>query len=66
VPVTPAVFSANINQWATGASAEKTYQIDDLSVTCAQETVLLCNCNCVTLPINRKSDATVGLVVMIV
>jgi hypothetical protein len=39
---------------------------DDLSVTCAQETVLLCNCNCVTLPINRKSDATVGLVVMIV
>jgi hypothetical protein len=25
VPVTPAVFSANINQWATGASAEKTY-----------------------------------------
>jgi hypothetical protein len=40
-------------------------KIDDLSVTCAHETVLLSSCNCVTLPINRKSASTVGLVVMI-
>jgi hypothetical protein len=33
VPVTPAVFSANINQWATGASAEDSIcQYDSLDI----------------------------------